>query len=414
LTIEGDDSINNLKIKPEELKKKIDKGDDIFILDVRNHEEHNLWKVSYDRYQDTPVIPVDILSSAQSLKQIPKDKEIVTFCAHGQRSMNAAKRLSELGYNVKTVEGGLGGWSKVFDIASINVGSNKTVKIWQIRRISKGCMSYVITSTLDKKATVIDATCNMDNPINKIMDENGLQITHIIDTHIHADHLSGATKLAKTYESDVYISSLEKYSTENINHDNNQVSFKSIKDGDRVVIGDDIILEAIHTPGHTNGSMTYKLEIDGDSNKTKNENNSIIDKRNNNSVCFLFTGDTLFVDGVGRPDLHNKAEEYAQNLFNSYQRKIFRLSNETIILPSHYGGIFEHERPIYDTVKSVKQNINLLLSSENDFVRFVSENIPPHPVNYDRIISINKQLIACDKIEQNDIEMGPNACGIKT
>jgi rhodanese-related sulfurtransferase len=259
LTIEGDDSINNLKIKPEELKKKIDKGDDIFILDVRNHEEHNLWKVSYDRYQDTPVIPVDILSSAQSLKQIPKDKEIVTFCAHGQRSMNAAKKLAELGYNVKTVEGGLGGWNNVYDIASINVDSNKTVKIWQIRRISKGCMSYVITSTLDKKSTVIDATCNMDNPVNKIMDENGLQITHIIDTHIHADHLSGATKLAKTYESDVYISSLEKYSTENINHDNNQVSFKSIKDGDRVVIGDDVILEAIHTPGHTNGSMTYKL-----------------------------------------------------------------------------------------------------------------------------------------------------------
>jgi glyoxylase-like metal-dependent hydrolase (beta-lactamase superfamily II) len=131
-------------------------------------------------------------------------------------------------------------------------------------------------------------------------------------------------------------------------------------------------------------------------------------------VCFLFTGDTLFVDGVGRPDLHNKAEEYAQNLFNSYQRKIFRLSNETIILPSHYGGIFEHERPIYDTVKSVKQNINLLLSSEKDFVKFINENIPLRLTNYDRIISINKQLIACDKIEQNDIEMGPNACGIKT
>ena len=60
----------------------------------------------------------------------------------------------------------------------------------------------------------------------------------------------------------------------------------------------------------------------------------------------------------------------------------------------------------------IKQNINLLSASENDFVKFVNENIPPRPMNYDRIIFINKQLISCDEIEQNDIEVGPNACGI--
>ena len=107
MTIEDGSSVNNLKIEPQELKDKIDKGEDIFILDVRNTEEHKSWKISYDRYQDTLVIPIDTLLSSQSLKQIPKDKEIVTFCAHGQRSANAAKKLAELGYKVKTMEGGL-------------------------------------------------------------------------------------------------------------------------------------------------------------------------------------------------------------------------------------------------------------------------------------------------------------------
>ncbi len=132
----NDNSNDNLKIKPEELKNKIDRGEDIFILDVRNREEHDSWKVSYDRYQDSSVIPIDILSSPESLNQIPKDKEIVTFCTHGERSTNAAKKLAELGYNVKTIEGGLDGWSNVYDIAPITVDERYHVKI-RIMKILK-------------------------------------------------------------------------------------------------------------------------------------------------------------------------------------------------------------------------------------------------------------------------------------
>jgi rhodanese-related sulfurtransferase len=81
-----------LQIKAESLKQKIDKGEDIFILDVRTPEEHKAWKISYDKYKDSSVIPIDDLSSSpDALKNIPKDKQIVTFCGHGNRSMSAAK-----------------------------------------------------------------------------------------------------------------------------------------------------------------------------------------------------------------------------------------------------------------------------------------------------------------------------------
>jgi rhodanese-related sulfurtransferase len=119
-------------------------------LDVRNPEEHESWKVSYDKYRDTPVIPIDALTSPELIKQIPKDKQVVTFCGHGKRSMSAAKILSEKGYDARSIEGGLDGWNSVYDIAPIT-DVDSFVKIWQIRRVSKGCMSYMVASPSERQ-----------------------------------------------------------------------------------------------------------------------------------------------------------------------------------------------------------------------------------------------------------------------
>lgn len=400
----------NLQIKPAELKKKIDSGEDIFILDVRNAEEHESWKVSYDRYRDTPVIPIDALSSPEALKQIPKDKQVVTFCGHGNRSMSAAKTLSEKGYDVKTIEGGLDGWNSVYDIASITDANSSSVNIWQIRRVSKGCMSYMIVSLSDKKAVVIDPTCEIDNTISTIVNENDLKITTIVETHTHADHLSGATRLAKKYGSKVFVSSLETYEIKN-GHDDGS-NFKLIKGGDKIAVGDEIVLEAIHTPGHTNGSMCFKLRVN-DVTKTTDNGYESEKKNNKNTHIYLFTGDTLFVDGIGRPDLHNKAEEFTRNLYNSYQQKILNLSDETLVLPAHFSDSFEHSKAVFSTIKSIKERMGLLSIPEDKFVRFVTASIPPQPTNYEKITSINKRMTSCDLIEQNDIEAGPNSCGIR-
>jgi glyoxylase-like metal-dependent hydrolase (beta-lactamase superfamily II)/rhodanese-related sulfurtransferase len=395
----------NLKIKPTELKGKIDNGEDIFILDVRDSKEHEPWKVSYDRYQDTAVIPLNDLSSPEALKQIPRDKEVVTFCGHGNRSMGAAKILSEKGYNVKTIEGGLDGWNTVNDTAPVtNAGSS--VNIWQIRRISKGCMSYVVASHSDRKSVIIDATCGIDKAVDNLVNENDLEITTLIETHMHADHLSGATKLAKKYGSSVYISSLEQYMTKSANDDG--ININLIKTGDKITVGDGLVLEAIHTPGHTNGSICLILQVNG---VTKKINNSFESKKDNTHI-YLFTGDTLFVDGIGRPDLHNKAEEFTHHLYNSYQTKILNLPDETLILPAHFSASFEHSKPIFSTIKSIKEGLELLSTPEDKFVKFVTTNLPPQPMNHEKIVSINKNMISCDSVEHS-IEAGPNSCGIK-
>lgn len=402
---ENDDHNNNLTIKPEELKKKIDNGEDIFILDVRNKEEHDAWTISYDRYKDSSVIPVDKIFSNDSLKQIPKDKEIITFCAHGHRSAIAAQALSSLGYIVKTVHGGMSGWSKVYDIASINTGVN-SIKIWQIRRISKGCMSYIVASMNDKKATIIDATCGIDKTIDDLLKEKGLEVTKVIDTHMHADHLSGLTKIAIKYGAETIISSLEKYNFENL-ASNKDLNLRLVGNMERLEIGDGCHLEAIHTPGHTDGSMSFRLDIKNNYEIEKKE----VNKNHENNI-FFFSGDTIFVNGVGRPDLHDKAKEYTRNLFQTYLNRIFNLPTNAIVLPSHYNSIFKYQNPIYNSIKDIKQKLQSISNSEKDFVDFVFSNIPPQPMNYKRIVWINKNMSLCNAFEHLDLESGPNSCGI--
>lgn len=129
--------------------------------------------------------------------------------------------------------------------------------------------------------------------------------------------------------------------------------------GDNIDVGKGVSLKAIHTPGHTNGSMSFKIQFDEINKPTTNVNNH---------KSYLFTDDTLFIDGVGRPDLHNKADEFAHNLFNNYQQKILNLPDETVILPAHFSSSFSHEKPISNSIKTIKQQMNLFSASEDKFV----------------------------------------------
>jgi glyoxylase-like metal-dependent hydrolase (beta-lactamase superfamily II)/rhodanese-related sulfurtransferase len=401
---DNNDNGDLLQIKAESLKQKIDKGEDIFILDVRTPEEHKAWKISYDKYKDSSLIPIDDLSSPDALRNIPKDKEIVTFCAHGNRSMSAAKILSQHGYNAKSIKRGLDGWNDVYDVAVIpaidsnNKSSSSPVRIWQLRRVSKGCMTYLVSSASkenndSKNAIVIDPTCGVNESINKIAKENDLHITNVIDTHMHADHVSGATKLAKVTGNGVYVSSIEGYQIDQ--HENNTAvtTVNQIRDGDKIQLSDRTHLDAIHTPGHTKGSMSFRLTI-------------------SDNTGYLFTGDLLFVDGIGRPDLHDKAEEFAGSLFNTYHQKILNLPDETVILPAHFSGSFEHEKPVFASIGSVRKKVKVLSVSQDEFTEFIMNNIPSQPMNYEKIIDINKNVIPCDTIKVSDLEAGPNSCGI--
>ena len=134
------------------------------------------------------------------------------------------------------------------------------INIWQLRRVSKGCMGYLVASKIDKNAVIINPTCDMNDPIQKIVEDNKLHITKIFETHMHADHISGASKLALSYGAKVYVSSLEGYDI-NGNNEYNQV-VNEINNESKIHLFEKISLKVIHTPGHTNGSLCFELEIE--------------------------------------------------------------------------------------------------------------------------------------------------------
>ena len=403
----------NQEIDPEELKKKIDNNEDIFLLDVRTPQEYEAWRISYENHNNPKLIPVDrlFMKDPALLEEIPKDKEIVTVCAHGNRSMIAAKILTQLGYSVKSVKGGMAGWNKVYDVAEIPVPTEAPFKIWQIRRISKGCIGYIISSKQDKIATVIDPSREIYESFLQTSQDNELQITQLIDTHQHADHVSGIVKLTKTKtpeinmgKTNIFFSSLEEY-------DSSETELKNImyvKDGDKINVGDKVTLRAIHTPGHTNGSMSFIIEY------TPTDNNNI----NNNPVhSYLFTGDTLFVDGVGRPDLRDEAKKFAELLYDTYHKKILQLPDTTVVLPAHFNGTsiaLKHTVPILETLGTIKKRVKLLSMNKEEFIDYIADTLQPRPGNYKTIISINKKMLPYDEIEMADLEAGPNSCAISS
>lgn len=382
---------DSLQIDAEKLKEKLDRGEDVFILDVRSPAEHAAWKLSYDKYAENPVIPVDKLSGSpnQIAEQIPKDKEIVTLCAHGKRSHMAAQMLSKMGYNVKSIKGGMAAWNQVYDVAKVPLSNAANdVRVWQLRRVSKGCMSYVIAS--GKSATVIDSTCDLDSSVLRLAEENDLKIVSVIDTHMHADHVSGLSALAKKTGAKAYIGAREEYEPSS--------DFKVNKlDNDQVLsLSEGASLTVIHTPGHTEGSLCFLLK--------------------SGKKSYLFTGDTLFVNGVGRPDLHSKAKEYATNLYNTYQGILLKYPDDTVILPAHYDTssiTVKHGELIMETLGSVKKKNKLLSMPQSEFVRLMVSTVPPRPANYEKIAQINKKLMRCDQIKIGDLEEGPNSCAIR-
>ena len=385
----------SLEIDAQKLKEKMDKGEDVFILDVRTPEEYEAWRLSYDKHAKTPLIPVDRLFGAQKAiaDQIPKDKEIITLCAHGNRSMMAAQLLTQMGYNAKSVRGGMAAWNQVYDVASVADVPESQARVWQLRRISKGCLSYVIAA--GTSATVIDSTCDFDNSALKLAEEHGLKITNVIDTHMHADHVSGLVSLARKTGAQAHLGAAEGYKMPS---DSSKINL--IDDGQKIQVGDGVYLTAIHTPGHTEGSTSYMLEVaSGSAMRT-----------------FLFTGDTLFVNAVGRPDLRDKAPEYAEKLYETYQAKILKLPDDTLILPAHFDTnsiTIKHGDLVADTIGSVKKNVKFLSMPKEEFVRSMSSSVPPRPANYKMIIQINQELVGCEEINMGDLEAGPNSCAIR-
>jgi glyoxylase-like metal-dependent hydrolase (beta-lactamase superfamily II) len=361
-------------ITAETLQTWLEKDEPVFILDVRPKEQREEWQIPDSHYLDAYKRLNEGDNSVLDEIEIPENSKVVTVCAAGRVSQLASNALRKKGIEAYSLEGGMKSWSKSWNTAQKQFDN---FEVLQIRRTGKGCLSYIVSS--NKGAIVIDASLPVE-VYQKLVQQHKLTVKYVVETHIHADHLSRSKEVAEYFQVPLHLPI------------RNRVEFLHSKIlADTVFPIGSIKLETIQTPGHTRESVSFYIE---------------------NKV--VFTGDTLFTNGVGRPDL--KADE-AQSRTKSLQlyhslKKLLSLPDEVVILPAHTNKPveFDHEM-ISTTIGEVKRNISFLQLNENDFANELLKKIPPTPANYLSIVEKNLSG-NFSETDSNELEAGANRCAV--
>jgi glyoxylase-like metal-dependent hydrolase (beta-lactamase superfamily II) len=378
--LETETAIKTISVK--HLARKVLNHEDIFILDARNTDDFDDWKIEGKNIEIINTPYFDLLEGVDSiLDKLPKNKEIFVICAKGGSSEFVAQQIAEEGFtDVYSVEGGMKAWSEHLEPIKISELKNGGA-IYQFVRIGKGCLSYLVES--NGEGALID-TNRMLEPYETFIREHRIKLTHVLDTHLHADHISGGRKIAEKLDATYYLPP----------KDATEVTFQyqQLNDGDEFKVGKTTI-KAVYSPGHTIGSTSF-----------------VIDDQ------FLLTGDILFIDSIGRPDLAGKAEDWVGDLRNSLYNRYRELADDLLVLPAHYMGINEmnEDGSISERLGDLYQkNHGLNIPDENEFRRTVTENLPPQPNSYQEIRETNMGKITPDEEQQREMEIGPNRCAVR-
>jgi glyoxylase-like metal-dependent hydrolase (beta-lactamase superfamily II)/rhodanese-related sulfurtransferase len=363
-------------IDAKTLREWLERGEKMTVVDVRHAGDHAEWSVpgsvNFDAYDALKAGDPDAMEGLA----LPECGPVVTACGAGRSSAVAAEQLRERGYEALTLEGGMRSWSLAWNTADVPVPGSEA-NVVQVRRTGKGCLSYVVGS--GGEAAVIDASVQPEIHL-RVAEERGWRIIHVLDTHVHADHLSRSRALAELAGAKLHMPEGAPVS----------YPFSPLGEGDRVRIGSSR-LEGLRTPGHTAESTTYVL--DGGA---------------------LFTGDTLFLASVGRPDLEASpecAQEKARALHGSL-RRLLALDGETLVLPGHASEPVPFDRqPVAAPLSEVRESVPLLSKDEETFVQRITGHVSPVPENHERIMGLNRAG-ALPEGDPTELEAGANRCAV--
>jgi glyoxylase-like metal-dependent hydrolase (beta-lactamase superfamily II) len=229
-------------------------------------------------------------------------------------------------------------------------------------------LSYFFGCGGQGKAVAVDVVSGDESWFIEEAQKANVTITHVIDTHIHADHYSGGRKLAQMVDAPYCLHESDKFF---VNFD-----IKSLTDNEIIDVGN-VVIKILHTPGHTPDSICLL----------------VTDKRRGQEPWFVITGDTLFVGAIGRPDLVGKEREMAAVLHESIHKKLLSLPNEIEIYPGHQAGSVcgagLSGKPSSTLGFEKKWNPSLSMNRDT-FVESLIKEIPPRPADMDAIVAVNR------------------------
>jgi len=372
-----------IKMTAAEVARKVIENQSLFILDVRNTDAYEDWRIEGHSFEYLNVPYFDLLDGVDEiLPKLPTDQDVLVVCAKEGSSKMVAEMVSEAGRDVFYLEGGMKSWSSYLE--PIKVGDlTGGGELYQFVRLGKGCLSYMVIS--EGEAAIIDAV-RFTEVFTNFAKEKNVEIKHVFDTHLHADHISGGRHIAEATGATYY---LPPKDAEEVVFD-----YTPLEDGLTVKIGaSEIEVGALYSPGHTIGSTSF-----------------IVDKK------YLLTGDILFIDSIGRPDLAGLAEDWVGDLRETLYRRYRELAEDLIVLPAHFMIIEElnEDGTVAKRLGDLfAENHGLNIESEEEFRHTVTDNLPPQPNAYEQIRQVNMGKMTPDNDEQTEMEIGPNRCAVR-
>ncbi|MFD2673609.1 MBL fold metallo-hydrolase [Marinicrinis sediminis] len=377
-------SIQIQTIPVAELARKVIAREPLTLVDVRPKERFDDWKIEGEgiRVLHMPHAELDA-SMAYFHQQLEKDALFYVICSKGKTSELATKRFMEEGFTGATsVEGGMAAWGEhIVPVHLADLAGNGA--LIQFVRIGKGCLSYMVVS--NGEAALIDISRTIE-PYEQALEQYQAELKAVLDTHLHADHISGGRRMAEQHHTRYYLPP----------RDADQVVFDytPLEDQMTLHIGE-VTIKALYSPGHTIGSTSFLIEDQ-----------------------YLLTGDILFIDSIGRPDLAGKASDWVDDLRTSlYERyKALAIYNRLEVLPAHFMTL--HEMNADGSVRKLlralfEENHGLNIEDAQTFRKTVTENLPPQPNSYEQIRQTNMGRMTPEEAEQSEMELGPNRCAVR-
>jgi glyoxylase-like metal-dependent hydrolase (beta-lactamase superfamily II)/rhodanese-related sulfurtransferase len=370
------------EVTPDELHREIRRGNHPLILDVRNEDEFANWTIEGLPSNAMLNIPYFLFLEDEEgcVDRVPHARDVTVVCAKGGSSAFVASILAQHGVRARNLQGGMIAWGDLHVTTRLSSPHASPLSLFQVNRIGKRCLSYVVVS--DGEALVIDPSRHIER-YTALAHEQHAQLTRVIDTHLHADHVSGGPAIARVCGVPYHIRLDDAAGA--------RFPYRSLEDGAHLPLGSSIVeIIAIHTPGHTPGSTSLLVNDQ-----------------------YLMTGDTLFVSGIGRPDLGDKAEEWALLLYRTLFERIARLPDDVLILPAHYSEVGEM-RPdgvVATTIGEARRRNPVFQSrTEQAFLEYVLGHLPAQPQIYQDIRRANLGRIVFDEEQVIEAELGPNQC----
>ena len=375
------------EIDVEELIRRIESGEDIHVLDVRaafRLQNGTIDVVPGDRFHNVTGSQVFAAEDPASLG-LPRDAPIVVVCGKGLDSRLVSDHLRAAGYPTASVAGGMNAWMGLVVPRELTPppGCDRLV---QFDRIGKGALGYVIVS--GGEAVVVDAPRNT-RPFLDVVRDAKARVVGVADTHAHADYISGGPGLAKELGVPYWLHPADSFYP--YDGTPGRLAFEAAEDGRSIPVGG-ARLTVEHTPGHTEGSVCYRLGDDA-----------------------VMTGDFVFVGSIGRPDLGGKAEAWTAVLWESLERARSRWPDGIRVLPAHYAADAERnsDRSVGKPFGALGPgNRPLTIGDRAKFTEWVLDRTGEFPEAYRRIKAINVALELPSAGRMDELEAGRNQCAL--